>query len=60
MLNVINKVCSGPAPAGIVALNKAKIFSVGIAVKQESLIGANVVVPSLNNISPEMLLQQKK
>ncbi|ACX86586.1 beta-phosphoglucomutase [Pectobacterium parmentieri] len=47
------------APAGIVALNKAKIFSVGIAVKQESLIGANVVVPSLNNISPEMLLQQK-
>ncbi|GKW40754.1 beta-phosphoglucomutase [Pectobacterium parvum] len=48
------------ALSGIAALNKAKIFSVGIAEKKESLIEAKMVVPSLNNISPDMLFEQKK
>ncbi|MEH2920522.1 beta-phosphoglucomutase [Samsonia erythrinae] len=48
------------AQAGIIALNKAKIFSVGIAVNQESLIGADLVLPSLDNITPEILLERKK
>lgn len=47
------------ALSGITALNKANIFSVGIAEKQESLTEAKIVVPSLNNISPEMLFKQK-
>ncbi|AOR63819.1 beta-phosphoglucomutase [Pectobacterium wasabiae] len=48
------------AQAGIAALNAAKIFSVGIAMKPESLIGADLVLPSLDNISPEILLRRKK
>ncbi|MEH0833996.1 beta-phosphoglucomutase [Pectobacterium cacticida] len=44
------------AQAGIIALNQAKIFSVGITSAQNNLIGADLVISSFEDITPETVL----